>query len=243
MVGPFGGSVAATLLRAALEYQERLGDPLSVTVNFTGPIGSGRFDITARLVRGGKSTQHWYLELVKEGEVCANATAVFVTERQTWESTEIQAPQAPPFDEVPRFPKVPGAQEWLNRYAFGFIRGGLRALPQYENTRHDTSETLLWVRDEPPRPLDHLSLLALSDVFLPRLFVRLQQINALVGTVSLTTYFHAGQSELDAQGDRELLGRASATRFRAGFFDQTAELWSVDKTLLATSVQMVYFRE
>ena len=33
-VGPFGGITAATLLRAIIEHPQRLGDALSLTVNF-----------------------------------------------------------------------------------------------------------------------------------------------------------------------------------------------------------------
>ena len=36
MVGPFGGVTAATLLCAALQHPERLGDPLALTVNYGG---------------------------------------------------------------------------------------------------------------------------------------------------------------------------------------------------------------
>ncbi len=41
MVGPFGGVTAATLLESVLKHPERLGDPLSLTVNFAGPITEG----------------------------------------------------------------------------------------------------------------------------------------------------------------------------------------------------------
>ena len=33
MVGPFGGTTAATLLQAVMQHPQRLGDPLSLTVN------------------------------------------------------------------------------------------------------------------------------------------------------------------------------------------------------------------
>ena len=43
MVGPFGGLTAAILLNAVLQHPERLGDPVSLTVNFAGPVGDGDF--------------------------------------------------------------------------------------------------------------------------------------------------------------------------------------------------------
>ncbi|MBN2229658.1 MAG: thioesterase family protein, partial [Candidatus Thorarchaeota archaeon] len=37
MVGPFGGIVVAVILNGILKHKEHLGDPVSITVNFTGP--------------------------------------------------------------------------------------------------------------------------------------------------------------------------------------------------------------
>ena len=62
------------------------------------------------------------------------------------------------------------------------------------------------------------------------------------GTISLTTYFHADQRELDSLGGDYVLGTARASRFSRGYFDQHAELWTRDGVLLATSHQIVYFK-
>lgn len=48
---------------------------------------------------------------------------------------------------------------------------------------------------------------------------------------------------LAAQGTAPLIGVADTKVFRQGYFDQSAELWSADGRLLATSVQTVYFKE
>jgi len=63
------------------------------------------------------------------------------------------------------------------------------------------------------------------------------------GTVSLTTYFHAGDAELRATGSGYLLGQARGQEFRNGFFDQSAQLWNEAGTLLCTSHQIVYYKE
>ncbi|RYF66969.1 MAG: thioesterase family protein, partial [Comamonadaceae bacterium] len=63
------------------------------------------------------------------------------------------------------------------------------------------------------------------------------------GTVSITTYFHCGTDELAALGTGYLLGRAVGQQFHNGFFDQAAQLWSEGGRLLATSNQIVYFKE
>ena len=63
------------------------------------------------------------------------------------------------------------------------------------------------------------------------------------GTVSITVYFHAGSAELTATGTDFLLGQAQAQEFRNGFFDQTAQVWNERGVMLATSHQVVYFKE
>ena len=67
MVGPFGGITAATLLNAVMQHPERIGEPVSLTVNFAGPIETGEFTIEAVPVRTNRSTQHWTLQLRQNG--------------------------------------------------------------------------------------------------------------------------------------------------------------------------------
>lgn len=94
----------------------------------------------------------------------------------------------------------------------------------------------------PPRPLDFLSLAALCDVFLPRIFVRRPKF-VPIGTVSMTTYFHVTKEDLDAVGSEHVLGVAQANHFGRGYFDQSAEVWASSGVLLASTHQVVYYKE
>jgi acyl-CoA thioesterase len=100
----------------------------------------------------------------------------------------------------------------------------------------------VWVRDEPARALDFCSLAAMADVFFPRVYLR-RALPVPAGTVSLTVYFHADGTQLQQSGTGFLLGQAQAQAFRNGFFDQSSQLWSESGVLLATSHQIVYFKE
>ena len=60
------------------------------------------------------------------------------------------------------------------------VSGGM---PTVWDGQGDHSLTQLWVRDNPPRPLDFASLTALADVFFPRVFVRRATL-VPVGTVT-----------------------------------------------------------
>ncbi|GAB3546810.1 thioesterase family protein [Noviherbaspirillum agri] len=237
MVGPFGGIIGATLLNAIVSHPDRLGDPTSFTVHYAAPISDGEFSVHARPLRTNRSTQHWFVELTQNGQVAAFATAVTAVRRDTWGATDAVFPQVPPADKVAQSPAIPQAA-WTACYDMRFIDGGLGT---GEPADHP-SQTRLWIRDQPPRPLDFLSLAAICDAFFPRIFIRRQKWTA-AGTVALTTYFHADAAQLEEQGSAPLLGVARGLHYGKGFFDQSAEVWSAEGKLLASSHQVVYFKE
>lgn len=243
MVGPYGGITAATLVRAIQQHPLCLGDPLSITVNYAAALGEGRFDVEARPVRTNRSTQHWLLTITQPGQegdaqVVTTATAVTAVRRETWGGTDEPMPQVPAPATVARVPPLGGVQ-WLNRYDMRFLDG---IIPQVWDGRETDSLTRLWVRDDPPRALDFCALAGLADVFFPRVWLRRAQ-RTPAGTVSITVYFHAGREELAAAGTGHVLAQARGQQFRNGFFDQSAQLWSEAGVMLATSHQIVYFKE
>jgi acyl-CoA thioesterase len=237
MVGPFGGITAATLLRAVELHPEVLGTPLSITVNFAGPVADGPFEVAAVPVRTNRSTQHWSITLTQDGVVATTATAVFGVRRESWSSTEAEAPSVPAASELER-QAFPPSIVWAGNYDLRFVDGGV---PMPGAGEHPESSTTLWMRDAPARALDFASLTALSDIFFPRIYLRRGQM-VRAGTVTLTVYFHAGPDEVAAQGDAPVLGSARAQRFGLGYFDQSATLWGRDGVVLATTHQLVYFK-
>lgn len=239
MVGPFGGITAATMLNAVLTHPERIGDPVALTVNFAGPIADGGYTIEVVPVRTNRSTQHWSITMTQGAETAANATAVFALRRETWTSTETGFPQVPPANLLERT-RIPGFPPWLDNYDLRFVQG---ARPDPAKAEHELdSVSVAWIRDDPPRPLDFLSLAAICDAFFPRIMIRRPR-RVPAGTVSITTYFHADARRLAAQGERPVLGAARASHFGLGYHDQSAEIWSDDGALLATSHQIVYYKE
>ncbi|MDD0810518.1 thioesterase family protein [Curvibacter sp. RS43] len=243
MVGPFGGTTAATLLEAVLRHPDLLGEPLSLTVNYAGAVSAGEFEVQAQPVRTNRSTQHWVItQLQKDADgqpvVCTTATAVTAARRETWSVSDAPMPQVPPPEEVPRL-DLARAVEWINRYEMRPVAG---VIPQQWDGSGDSSLSQLWMRDQPPRPLDFCALAAMADIFFPRVWLR-RATRVPAGTVSITTYFHVGLAELAATGSGYLLGQARAQEFRNGFFDQTAQLWNQAGQLLVSTHQVVYFKE
>ena len=127
---------------------------------------------------------------------------------------------------------------WVHRYDMRFVNGEMR----FDGQEQLNSNSQLWVRDEPPRPLDFASLAAICDCFFPRIFIR-RRVFSPIGTVSLTTFFHADAAMLAGQGERHVLGCARAVNYRNGYYDQSAEVWSDGGQLLASTHQVVYFRD
>ncbi|MBR0714034.1 acyl-CoA thioesterase II [Bradyrhizobium liaoningense] len=237
-VGPFGGATAATILRALIDHPERAGDPLSMTVNYCAPIAKGAFDLDVRLVKANRSSQHWCVELSQDGgEVATLATAVFAERRPSWSHQVAKFPDAKPFEETLPFPRI--AASWANQYEFRFVEGemrigGMKAGP-------DSAYSKVWIGDRSPRTLDMLSLMSMSDAFFGRIFHARRELVPF-GTVSLTTYFHSDADELATEDITRVLATADARIFHRSYGDQTAELWSPNGRLLATTTQIAYFK-
>lgn len=240
MAGPFGGITGALMLRAVLDHPERQGRPVALTVNFCGAVAEGGFEIAARLVRGGRSTQHWQVEMTQDGKgVATTASVVMGVERETWSHAQAKPPKVQPPESLPLMSSE-FRSAWLNQYEMRFAAGAPEFGPRADGgLRSGLSH--LWVRDQPPRPLDYPALAALSDSFLIRI-LHVRGDVPPVATATLSTHFLADPSELARQGERPLLGVADTRAFRHGFHDQAAELWSHDGLLLAVSNQMVWFK-
>lgn len=239
MAGPFGGATAAVMLKAVLDHPERRGRPVAQTVNFCAAIAEGPFDVAVRLVRDGRSTQHWQVELSQGGKIATTSSAVTGAERETWSHAPAAPPTAPSAEQTPVLDTTSRAG-WRGCYEFRYVRGApIPGGASAEAPASAVSQT--WIRDEPPRPLDFVSLAAISD----SVVVKILQVRGdvpPVATVSLSTYFVADEAALTRQGARPLLTVSDTRVFRHGFNDQSTELWSDDGQLLAVSHQVVWFK-
>ena len=240
MVGPFGGVTAATILQSVLIHPERVGSPISLTVNYLGPIKEGELVIRPKLLRANRSNQHWMVELLQDEDIYASATCVFAERKDTWAGEEIAFPEVgspelnAPLAELPMLPK------WVKQYEMRFVNGNPFDLEKKDN-RENLSESLVWMADKPKRNIDFVSLTALADAFFPRFIVRNRKF-VPCGTVSMTIHFHALEEDLAELTSTKVLGRARASKFSGSYFDQTGELWGENKKLLATTSQMVYYK-
>ena len=244
MVGPFGGITAAQALQAVMRHPDRLGEPVAFTGNFAAALADGAFTVEAEPARTNRSTQHWVVTVRQpdaggQDAVVFTATVVTALRRQTWGATDRAMPAAPAVADVPGVPAQKRVA-WFNRYDMRWFEGPMPR--EWNGAEAADSITRLWVRDAPPRPLDFAGLTALCDVFYPRVWRRRARMTP-IGTVSFTVYFHASGADLAASGDGWLLAQARGQVFHDGYFDQSGELWSAAGRPLATTHQVVYYKE
>lgn len=240
MAGPFGGWTAAVLLNAIMLDERRLADPIALTINYCAAIASTPFVIETKLQRGGRTTQHWSLELKQEGAVAATASVVCGLRKPVWSHQPTKAPEAPKREGLP-LSSTAKRPEWTKRYDMRFATGSLADYPRADGQIRN-ARSLVWLKDEPPRRLDFPALAALSDAFFVRIMIARGTWQPMA-TVTLTTYFHVSSEELQALGAAPLLGEADAATFRQGFADQSCSLWSEDGRLVANGVQATWYKE
>ncbi|NEX60522.1 acyl-CoA thioesterase [Noviherbaspirillum galbum] len=235
-ISPFGGTTVALVLNAILQHPQRLGDPLAMTVNFAGPIQKGPMLVEVSPIRTGRSTQHWAMSIRQQGDdsPLLTGTAVFAVRRDTWSDSESRMPAAPPPETLER-QTPPANVPFLERYA-------MRYVDSHPLQGGDSSLTQCWISDLPPRPVDFPSLAAYCDSFAPRLFVR-KGAPRPISTVSLSINFHIDGEALANEQCLAAFGRSRANGFYRGYYDQEAVLWSPRGSLLATTHQMVWFRD
>jgi acyl-CoA thioesterase len=236
MISPFGGTTIATALQAILQHPQRLGDPLAMTVNFAGPIQKGALTVHVTPARTGRSTQHWQIEIRQGGDAAPllTGTAVFAVRRETWSDTESRLPDVPGPEKLERQARAAHIP-FLERYE-------MRYVDSHPLSGGEDSATQCWINDVPPRPLDFCSIAAFCDTFVPRLFVR-KGAPRPISTVTLSINFHVDGQTLQREQSLHAFGKSKANVFRNGYYDQEALLWSRQGTLLATTHQMVWFKE
>lgn len=238
-IGPYGGVTAAQMLQAVMQHPQRLGEPAAFTINFAAALADGEFRVRARPVRTNRSTQHWVLEMLQDdAQPVATGTAMTAVRRETWGVVEAVIPKVPAPEDLAA--EAVRGVAWYRRYERRYVEGNVPA--EWNGQGGTSSRTRLWLRDLPPRPLDFASLTALADNFFPRLWLH-RALRVPIGTVSMTVYYHADSALLQATGTDYLLGQAQGQGFRNGYLDQAAQIWNRQGDLLATTHQLMYYKE
>jgi acyl-CoA thioesterase len=225
--GPFGGYVAAMLVRAMITaVDDPARRPRSLTVHFVAPPAAGTVDVTAAIERPGSSATTVSLRMEQDGAPVALALG----QSSTWRDGEPEwaspMPEAPPPEECPPFesrtPMPPFARQFEVRWVGGDV---------------GTARNLAWLRLSPPRLLDNLALTALSDGWMPAAFTKLGRVFG-APTLDLTIHFRAPLAPHCEWVLADYRSRFST----GGAWEEDGELWGSDGTLLTQSRQLALIR-
>jgi acyl-CoA thioesterase len=242
MNGMFGGWTAAVALRAVCDEADREAAPSTLTVNFVAKVESGSdVLIQTRRVGGGRSVSHWQSELTVSDVTVATASVVLTKRRASDGHLEISMPDAP--DPAILEVTYPAPGPWGER---ALVRPNLGSPPHNQNLgspphNQESTYSTSWVRETSGRNVDHLQLAFLADDRAPRSFFWSDGPRPS-STITLAVYFHATDEELAEVGDDDLLSEAFGTRGAQSTSEEHLRLWSRRGALLATSVQMAWYR-
>jgi acyl-CoA thioesterase len=225
--GPFGGYVSAIVMRALVAaVDDPARRPRSLTIHFVEAPVAGAVEVSAAVERTGRSATTVSLRLEQDGRPVALALGSCATWRDGEPEWAEPAPAAPPPEGCERLRRVDPMPGFLDRFEIRPV-GPLTG---------DDARNLAWLRTDPAGPLDHLTLTALSDGWMPAAFSKLgRPVGA--PTADLTIHFRAPV----VTGEWVLADYRS--RFSAGgVWEEDGELWSEDGTLLAQSRQLALIR-
>jgi acyl-CoA thioesterase len=239
--GPNGGFLAAMLVKAmgaAVDDHTRV--PRSLTIHYTAAPAEGPVRIATTIERAGRGMTTVSARMEQDGRLIALAIAAFSAQRlAAVEFDDARAPEVPPPEDVPVFAPLPQmppfSRQWEVRPAFGAVPFSGSDGP---------SEIGGWIRlldtlgasgagGTGQHPVDAALVAQLTDAWVPAVFTRLTQPNA-VPTIDLTIHFRA---DLPLPADYTLV-RFESRLSQGGFVEEDGWIWSRDGRLIAHSRQL-----
>lgn len=230
--GENGGYLGAVLLRA---LSETVGDPTrrirSLTIHYPGPAVAGPAEVSCRIEHRGRSLTSVSARMDQEGRTVSLALGEFVSalpspiEHDDLRAPAIAAPeQIEPLDHDGTLPAF--THQFEHRFAHG------AAL----HSRNQQAESGGWLRLRETRRADALLVTALTDAWLPALFVATPERMA-VPTIDLTVHFRRRpESAVLQDGNVHVL---FSTRLATdGFCEEDGLLWDSHGALIAQSRQL-----
>lgn len=236
--GPlWGGYPIGLCVKVMAAEPEATGEPLSITLTYVAALTEGEIEVRTRRLRQGGSIGVWEVDLRPAGVDHASVHAIVTMAKRpaTPPFSFAQMPDAPDPDSLPPL-VLPGGPRHFGAHAFE-----RRTTERFPIQPSASSYTTAWVR---PRlgPWDKALLGMLTDNSPPRAFYAFGHA-VMTTTLSLTVYLHATAEEVAQAGDDYLLVQCEGRVGGGGASDERSSYWRRDGKLLATSEQLVWYRE
>lgn len=236
--GPLWGGYPIGLSLKVMDAEpEATGEPLSITLTYVTALTAGEIEIRTRRLRQGGSVGVWEVDLRPAGAegISVHAIVTMAKRPSTPPFAFAKMPGAPPPETLPK-PASPGGA--LHFGAQAFERRTAETFPIQPGP---SSYSTAWVR---PRlgPWNKAMLGMLTDNSPPRAFYALGH-SVMTTTLSLTVYLHATAEEVAAAGEDYLLVEYEGRVGGGGASDERSSYFRGDGKLLATSEQLVWYRQ
>lgn len=236
--GPLWGGYAIGLCLSVVAAEpEARGEPLAITLTYVAGLSAGAVEVRTRRLRQGGSVGVWEVELRPAGatEVSVHAIVTMARRPATPAFAFAKMPDAPEPESLPSQVRPGGAQHFGSR---AFERRTSEAFPIQPAA---SSRSTAWVRPL-LGPWNKTLLAMLTDSSPPRAFYALGH-TVMTTTVTLTIYLHATAEEVAAAGEDYLLVEYDGRVGGGGATDERSSYWRRDGKLLATSEQLLWYRE
>jgi acyl-CoA thioesterase len=228
--GPNGGFLAAMLVKAmgsAVDDHTRVAR--SLTIHYTAAPKEGPVRIRTTIERAGRTLTTVSARMEQGERLIALAIGAFSTARDAAiEFSDAPAPRVPLPEEVEPFQGrrdlPPFTRQWEVRPALG--------IPPFTGADGSTLSGG-WIKPLDPHPIDAALVAQLADAWVPAVFVRLTEPNA-VPTIDLTIHF---RGDLPLEPDY-VLSTFETRLSTGGFIEEDGYIWSRDGQLIAHSRQL-----
>ena len=231
-IGPFGGWIAALLLKSVLRSPAVRGEPLALDALFMGAMDESELEVRVYALRQNRSVGFWRSEVWQGARICAHAQVTLSSVRECVALQDARFPQVPAPAAVAVYDNPRTPVPWIDQYVFKPVSGLLFS-------GADSMDARLWLRDAEPRPLDAVSLAAICDTPFPSPWIRLSA-QVPVSTVTYSVYFRATDADWAEAATGFCLLDTKASLARAGYVDQFTTVWSERGRVLAQTQQMLW---
>jgi acyl-CoA thioesterase len=228
--GPNGGFLAAMVVKAmssAVDDHTRVAR--SLTIHYTAAPAEGPVRIRTTIERAGRTLTTVSARMEQGERLIALAIGAFSATREAAiEFSDARAPRVPLPEEVEPFQGrrdlPPFTRQWEVRPALG--------IPPFTGAEGSTLSGG-WIKPLDPHPIDAALVAQLADAWVPAVFVRLTEPNA-VPTIDLTIHF---RGDLPLEPDY-VLSTFETRLSTGGFIEEDGYIWSRDGQLIAHSRQL-----
>src|SRR5215468_8896571 len=242
-VHPFGGVVVAIALRAAAHELADPGQPLrTATALFVSPVTVGPLEARAERLRIGRTGSQLLVRMrnAETGDGGLALLAAFGREREGFDFTDAEPPEAPPPERCPPpSDPPPGFQRFRAKFFDQVETRIVRMRAPWETGwEAGSAEAVRWMRfRRAPRladgALDPLALIALSDTRPPAIGQRLGPGWPPFYAPSIDHTVHL----FATTRDEWVLVRSRCRRAGDGYASASCEVWSGDGRLLVSATQ------